>query len=89
MARAVNVSIVPLLGLILNVSGIDGDAALSLFGSLVDVREINERVASARNPLSKSSCDGSRKGGLTMVNVADGADVAMRLSSLKLLLCHF
>ena len=36
VARAVNVSIVTLLGLILNVSGVDGDAALALFGSLID-----------------------------------------------------
>ena len=36
MSGAVNVSIVTFVGLILNVSGIDGDTTLSLFGSLID-----------------------------------------------------
>ena len=40
MARAVNVSVVTLVGLILNVSGVDGDAALLLFRSLIDVRRM-------------------------------------------------
>jgi hypothetical protein len=78
-----------LLGLILNVSGLDGDTTLSLFRSLVDVSEIDELVASARNSVSQSLCDRSGKGGLAVVDVADGTNVNMRFGSLKLLLCHF
>ena len=37
VARAVNVSIVTLVGLILNVSGVDRYTSFSLFGSLIDV----------------------------------------------------
>ena len=36
VARAVNVSIVTRLGLILDVSGVDGDTTLALLGSLID-----------------------------------------------------
>ena len=36
VARAVNVGIVTSVGLIFHVSGVDGNAALSLFGSLID-----------------------------------------------------
>jgi len=52
MAGAVNVSIVSLLGLILNVSGRDRDTTLSLLRSLIDLIESLERVA--RNSLGKA-----------------------------------
>ena len=81
MAGAVNVSIVTVLGLILNVSGIDGDATLSLLRSLIDVGVINEASAS---PFSLQNLgDRSGQSGLTMVNVADGANVTMGFVSFK------
>ena len=40
VARAVDVCIVTLLGLILDVSGVDGDTTLSLFRSLIDGRVV-------------------------------------------------
>ena len=86
MAGAVNVSIVTLSSLVLNVSGVDCDTALSLFGSLIDVSIIYEvsRTAEVQN-LGDSSC----QSGLTMVNVTDSTDVYMGLCSFKLLSCHW
>ena len=40
MSRAVNVCIVPLVGLVLNVCGRNGNTTLSLFGSLIDILKI-------------------------------------------------
>ena len=85
MARAVNVSIVTLLGLILNVGRVDGNAALALFGSLIDGAVVGVLgLALQGEPLG----DGSGQGGLTMVDVTDGADVYVGLSSLEFLLSH-
>ena len=42
VARAVDVGVVPLLGLVLHVGGGDGDTALALFGSVVDGVEATE-----------------------------------------------
>ena len=85
VARAVNVSIVTLLGLILNVSGVDGDTTLLLFGSLIDcIISLELGLALQGQPLG----DSSGQSGLAVVNVADGADVNMGLGSFKFLLSH-
>ena len=85
VARAVNVSIVTLLGLILNVSGVDGDAALLLLGSLIDaVISLELGLALIGQPLG----DSGGQSGLAMVDVTDGADVDMGLGSFKFLLSH-
>ena len=85
MAGAVNVSIVAGIRLILNVSGVDRDAALALFRSLIDVCVINEvRIALHCKGLG----DGRRQSGFTMVDVADGANVYMGFGSVEMLLCH-
>ena len=76
MTGAVNVSVVTLSGLVLNVSGVDCDTALSLFGSLIDVSVINESSVALK---SENLCDSSCKGGLTVVNVADSTNVNVRL----------
>src|SRR3546814_6358394 len=57
------------------------DLALSLLGCLVDVREIDRRA--------KNLGDGSRQRGLAVVDVTDGADVAVRFGPLEFCLRHF
>ena len=101
MARAVDVGIVAaldlavlaglevvagtILGLILHVSGVDGDTTLALFGSLIDGRIVGVLSAALHRQVLG---DGSGQSGLTMVDMTDGADVNMGLVSLKFLLSH-
>src|SRR5579859_1862054 len=85
VAGAVDVGIVTVVGLILDVGGRDGDAAGLLFGGLVDLVVSGERgTALLRQDLGDSR--GQR--GLAMVDVTDGADVAVRLVPLKFSLSH-
>ena len=86
VARAVDVSVVTLLGLILHVGGVDGDAALALLGGLINAGVIGVLSLALH---SQELGDGSGQSGLAVVNVADGADVDMGLSSLKFLLGHW
>src|SRR5690606_30415332 len=86
VAGAVDVRIVALLGLILDVRSRDGDAALTLFRSLVDVRIVDEGRAAG---LGEHLGDGGRERRLAMVDVADGADIAVRLGPLEFSLSHF
>ena len=86
VAGAVHVGIVPGVGLILDVSGVDGDAALALLRSLVDVGVIH-KVGVALH--SQHLGDGGGQGGLAMVNVADGADVYMGFVAFKFCLSHW
>ena len=86
MAGAVDVSIVTLLGLILNVRGVDRDSAGLLFRRLVDfVVTHSLRLAEG----GQYHRDGSGQGRFAVVNVADGANVDVRLGALKLLLRHW
>ena len=80
VTRAVNVCIVALLGLILNVSGVDGDTTFTLFGSLIDAGVIGVVSLAGKSEILG---DSSGKGGLTMVNVTDGANVYMGLGSIE------
>ena len=91
MARAVNVCIVTLVGFVLDVSNRNGDTALALFRSLIDVLESREvRMGSTMRPVvhGQGLGNGCRQRGLTMVDVADRTNVNMRLGTLELLLCH-
>ena len=87
MARAVNVCIVSLLGLVLDVSGRNGNTTLSLFGSLIDVIEVNLLVT--RYSLGKNLGDCSGQSSFTMVNVTDGTNVTMGLCSVKFSFSHY
>ncbi len=80
-------SIVTILGLVLNVSDGDGNTTLALLGSLIDVLECGEVCLAARG-LGENLGDSGRQRGLAVVDVADSANVDMRLSTLKLLLGH-
>ena len=86
VARAVDVGVVPVLRLVLDVRGVDRDAALALFGRLVDRVEGGRLGVGAR--LGENLRDRGRERRLAVVDVADRADVDVRLGALELLLCH-
>ena len=77
--------VVPLLGLVLDVRDGDGDAALALLGSLVDLVERRE-VGQAL--LGQHLGDGRRERGLAVIDVPDRPDVHVRLVPLEPLLRH-
>ena len=87
VARAVDVGVVALPGLVLDVGDGDGDAALTLLGSLVDVLE-GGVVGLAALGLREDLGDGCGKGGLTVVDVTNRTDVYVRLAAIELLLGH-
>ena len=85
VARAVDVGVVAVVGLVFDVSGRDRDAARLLFRRLVDLVVRRERRAAGfRQHL------GDRRGQrrLAVVDVTDGADVAVRLVSFKFCFGH-
>jgi hypothetical protein len=85
VARAVDVGVVAVRGLILDVSGRDGDAARLLFRRLVDLVVGGEsRAAGFRQHLG----DRCGQRGLAVVDVTDRADVAMRLGALEFSFSH-
>src|SRR4051812_29709238 len=85
---AVDVRVVPLLGLVLDVRDRDRDAALTLLGSLVDLVE-RRSLVEVRVLVVQDLRDGRRQRGLTVVDVTDGADVDVRLGPLELRLRHW
>ena len=83
---AVYVRIVAGFGFVFYGSGVDGDAACSFFRSLVDgciVKEVCHAF------ICQDFGDRRGQGRLAVVDVADGADVNMRLSSFVMCFCHF
>ena len=82
VSGAVNVSVVSLLSLVLNVSGVDRDTSCLLFGSLVYLivgLNLNLVVGQSQN-----LGDSSGQRGLAVVNVADGTDVYVGFRSFEL-----
>jgi hypothetical protein len=85
VAGAVHVRVVAIGRLVLDVGGVDRDAAGLLFGRSVD---LVVGLGLAAELGSQHGCDCSRQCGLTVVDVADGADVDVRLGPFKLAFCH-
>src|ERR1700720_4023672 len=85
---AVNVRVVPLLGLVLDVRDRDGYAPLLLFLRVVDLVEGSEGV-DLGHPVVKPLGDRRGQRGLAVVDMPDGADVDVRLSPLELGLRHW
>src|SRR5262249_27913916 len=69
-----------------DVGGGDGDAARLLLGSVVDRVEAAE--LDLRVVLGQHLGDGRRESRLAVVDVADGADVDVRLGAIKFLFRH-
>src|SRR6201999_3078778 len=85
---AVDVRVVTRLGLVLDVRDRDGDTALALLRSLVDLVE-GRSLVQVRVRVVQHLGDRRGKGRLTVVDVTDGADVDVRLSPLELCLRHW
>ncbi len=85
VAGAVHVRVVAVGGFILNVRGVDGDAACLFFGGGVN---LVIGLGLTAKLLAEHGGDGRRQRGLAVVNVANGADVHVRFRPLKFLFCH-
>ena len=85
VTRAVDVGVVAGVGLVLDVGDGDGDAALALFGGVVDRIE-----GPVLGVALQGEVLGDRRGQarLAVVDVADRPDVDVRLGALELLLGH-
>ena len=85
MTRTVDVSVVPIAGLILDVSDIDCHASFSLLRSLVDL-VIRQKLCPALFFEDFGYCGGQRR--LPVVDVANRTYVQMGLFPLKLRFAH-
>ena len=85
VAGAVDVGVVARVGLVLDVGDGDGDAPLTLFRRVVDRIE---RAVLGLALQGQVLGDGRGQRGLAVVDVADRADVDVRLGALELLLGH-
>src|SRR5439155_13194139 len=85
VTRAVDMRVVTVGRLVLDVRGVDRDAALPLLGRLVDVLE-RDGLAAALLGEHLRDRGGQRR--LAVVDVTDRADVDVRLRPLELLLGH-
>ena len=86
VSRAVYVSIVTLVGLILYVSRVDGDTTLFFFRSSVD---LIERLYLGKTLVGQNLGDSSGKSRFTVVHVTDGTDIQMRFVTFESFFCHF
>jgi hypothetical protein len=86
VAGAVDVRVVTVVGLVLDVGDRDRDAARLLFRRLVDL--VERRGRRIRVPVREHARDRRGQRGLPMVDVADGADIQVRLRPLELRLRH-
>jgi hypothetical protein len=75
VTRAVNVSVVTNVRVVLNVRGVDGDTASFFFWSAVDLVEFN---CGRTENFGADASQSSGQSGFTVVNVTDGANVYVR-----------
>ena len=87
VAGGINVSVVTLLGLVLNVGHVDGNATLTLLGSVVHLVERGVHVE-IRVLLRQNLGDSGGGRRLSVIDVTDGADIHMRLGLVVLGLSH-
>ena len=85
VARAVDVGVVPLVGLVLDVRGRNRDAARLLLRRLVDL--VVGRVGRPAR-LRQNLGDRRRQRRLAVIDVTDRADVAVRLGAVEFLFGH-
>src|SRR5574340_1627980 len=85
VAGAVNVGVVTIRGLVLDVGGVDGDAARFLFRRVVDLVVL---LGSTAEFLRQNGGDRRGQGGLAVVNVSNRAYVYVRLGPLEFFLSH-
>ena len=85
VTRAVDMRIVTICGLVLDVSGVDGDTTLLLFGSVVN---LVERLDLGEALLCQNLGNSSGKSSLAVVNMADSADVYVGFVPFECFFCH-
>src|SRR6266571_661111 len=86
VAWAVDVRVVTVRGFVLDVRGVDGNAACLLFRRRID---LVVRFCFAAEFLRQDGSDSCGQGGLAVVDVTDGADVDVRLGPFEFTFCHF
>ncbi len=86
VAGAVDVGVVAIRGLVLDVGGVNGDAAGFFFGRRVDLVVGLDLAAVLGRQHRRQR---RRQGGLAVVDVAYRADVDVRFGPLKFAFCHF
>ena len=79
--RTINVTVVTLVGSVLDVRRVNGNTTSLLFGSVINGLVITELGTTA---LSEDLGDGSSKRGLTVIDVTDGTDVHVRLGTVEI-----
>ena len=82
VARAIDVGVVPVLRLVLHGGRVDGDTTSTLLGGIVNLVVL---LGGAASHGGEGHGEGSGESGLAVVDVADGANVDMRLLPLELL----
>ncbi len=85
VTRAINVRVVTNIGVVLYVSGVDGNTTSLLFRGAIDLVEVDTSGTENLGAHASQSC---RQSGLAMVDVTNGADVDVRFVTFELFFSH-